>query len=293
MRTHNIFSVVSVCLLATSWSASSHAVVVKIDSFSASGTNSSGAFSFTDNFSDGTPPPCGPGGCAAQPSFYGVNSTNPLPLESGGFLQLDSTNGVSGTTATGEARLNENVYVGGTKSQLLSSGGDISMTGIFTLPTLSGPLPEGYGIRFVDGAPGGGIANQEVLQLQVQWWTGEGSYSPGWYVRYHVQDFFKGTNTTVGAAPVSIPVGTDEISLSLSRAAGSSFFEATYAYGTGGLSGTFGTATSLGTATGFLYQDYVRPGFYAFEAPVPEPETYALMLAGLGLVGWAVRRKRG
>jgi len=26
--------------------------------------------------------------------------------------------------------------------------------------------------------------------------------------------------------------------------------------------------------------------------PVPEPETYALMLAGLGLVGWAARRRR-
>lgn len=27
--------------------------------------------------------------------------------------------------------------------------------------------------------------------------------------------------------------------------------------------------------------------------PVPEPETYALMLAGLGLVGWAARRRKG
>jgi hypothetical protein len=26
--------------------------------------------------------------------------------------------------------------------------------------------------------------------------------------------------------------------------------------------------------------------------PIPEPETYALMLAGLGLVGWAASRRR-
>lgn len=35
----------------------------------------------------------------------------------------------------------------------------------------------------------------------------------------------------------------------------------------------------------------VRPGDVA--APVPEPETYALLLAGLGLVGVAARRRRG
>jgi hypothetical protein len=29
----------------------------------------------------------------------------------------------------------------------------------------------------------------------------------------------------------------------------------------------------------------------AFLAPVPEPQTYALMLAGIGLVGWAARRR--
>ncbi|MDP2811103.1 MAG: FxDxF family PEP-CTERM protein [Rhodocyclaceae bacterium] len=38
-----------------------------------------------------------------------------------------------------------------------------------------------------------------------------------------------------------------------------------------------------------------EPNFASFAhgtAPVPEPETYALMLAGLGLVGWAARRRK-
>lgn len=30
----------------------------------------------------------------------------------------------------------------------------------------------------------------------------------------------------------------------------------------------------------------------AFVTAVPEPHTYAMMLAGLGLLGWAVRRKQ-
>ena len=33
-------------------------------------------------------------------------------------------------------------------------------------------------------------------------------------------------------------------------------------------------------------------GSVNFTAPVPEPETYALMLAGMGVVGWAARRRR-
>ncbi|MCM8595767.1 PEP-CTERM sorting domain-containing protein [Accumulibacter sp.] len=277
------------CLPALLWSNLSHAVVVSVDSFSVSGTNSTGLFSFTDGFGDGTPPPCGPAGCATQPTFYGVNSINPLPAEANGLLQLDSSNGISGVNAGGSARINETVQVGGTKSQLLRTGGAISMTGIFTLPMLSGPLNEGYGIRFIDAAPGGGPSNNQwVLELNVQWWTGNASNSAGWYVRYLTQDFVNGVIQTIDADPVLIPSGADEICLSLRRDASSNQFAAGYAYLTA--AGSCGALTSLGSAQGFVYADYVRGQVLAFETAVPEPETWSLM--GLGLIALVPARRR-
>jgi len=53
-----------------------------------------------------------------------------------------------------------------------------------------------------------------------------------------------------------------------------------------------------GTTAGKAYVNIHTPGTYAsgeirgFLAPVPEPETYALMLAGLGLLGWFAKRRR-
>ena len=52
-----------------------------------------------------------------------------------------------------------------------------------------------------------------------------------------------------------------------------------------------------GVSAGKAYVNIHTPGTYAGGeirgnlAPVPEPETYALMLAGLGVVAWAARRR--
>jgi hypothetical protein len=285
MRRYNIGFIV--CLIAIFWSATSYAVQVSIDLFSIS----SSTLNFTDNFSDGTPPPCGPDGCGPQPTFYGVNSTNPLPAESGGFLQLDSSNGIVGANAGGGARINETVQKAGAISQLdKTTAGAISMTGIFTLSTVSGPLNEGYGIRFIDapsGSPPG--SNQQILELNVQWWTGNVSNPAGFYIRYLVQNFNLDTITTVDADLVNIPQGANEICLSLNRSAGSDNFSASYAYGTNGACS--GTTMSLGSAAGFAYQDFVRGQFHAFDT-VPEPGTWLLMGVGLVALVAAARWRR-
>lgn len=53
----------------------------------------------------------------------------------------------------------------------------------------------------------------------------------------------------------------------------------------------YNTAFDVGTDSGSM--DYiVLDNFTYFPAAVPEPETYAFMLAGLGVVGWAASRRR-
>lgn len=58
-------------------------------------------------------------------------------------------------------------------------------------------------------------------------------------------------------------------------------------------SGTFAMAviSTGGTATGLVHA-YASAQALSPSVPVPEAETYALMLAGLGMVGWMVRRRK-
>jgi hypothetical protein len=86
-------------------------------------------------------------------------------------------------------------------------------------------------------------------------------------------------------------------------------FGALPAASTGSFAGSFSLASTAfnslltGVSTGKAYVNIHTPGTYAggeirgFLAPsgvvaaIPEPETYALMLAGLGAVAWAARRR--
>ena len=56
------------------------------------------------------------------------------------------------------------------------------------------------------------------------------------------------------------------------------------------LLGTYQTVTFTDTTPEFWHG--LTVGVTGLAAPVPEPETYAMMLAGLGLMGFMVRRKK-
>lgn len=65
----------------------------------------------------------------------------------------------------------------------------------------------------------------------------------------------------------------------------------------GGTPTTAFSALTAGAAAGKSYLNIHTSAFgggeiRGFLAPVPEPETYALMLGGLGLIGWAAKRRQ-
>jgi hypothetical protein len=60
---------------------------------------------------------------------------------------------------------------------------------------------------------------------------------------------------------------------------------------------TFNALTLFGNKAGYdnltiFARDVSKTAFEVPTTPVPEPETYAMMLAGLGLVGFMARRRK-
>jgi hypothetical protein len=96
--------------------------------------------------------------------------------------------------------------------------------------------------------------------------------------------------------------GDDQLSLSFFNASGGLIEQVTSASGIG----FFGIINAAGASraqvdfvqgNGFApvddFQTATRPTFEPGPAnPVPEPETYAMLLAGLGLMGFAARRRK-
>lgn len=279
-----------VTAMVCSLSATASDLVVNIDEFS---VTRNGTLLFTDGFANGAPPPSAPdfiGGTA--PATYGVVGSFPPGSESGGKLILNTANGaLTGNAVTEPRRLVAAVLQTSTDStnfiQGFKSDDTLAFTGIFDLTTPAGPLYAGYGLQVGDFQLG---AVQQLAQLAVQYAPNAGTVR----VSYLHQDFVADTITSLGNAAFAPPAGADQIQLTIERPTTTGGFFGSFAYLSGGVLGastTFGNAATL-----FQGEEFVRGRFFASVGlpvtPIPEPETYAMMLAGLGLLGFIARRRQ-
>jgi hypothetical protein len=104
--------------------------------------------------------------------------------------------------------------------------------------------------------------------------VGESSVTANWIGQYNDwvwNNTFHGRHSTFGVTNVT---GFSEITFSVDGGNGAFLFK--------GLP----YENELGIGSSHLYYTYLNP------VPIPEPETYAMMLAGLGMLGFTARRRR-
>jgi len=246
-----------------------------------------------DTFADGSPPPISPYNDAFSASpcqqslpytCYGVTGTFPAGSEDGGKLVLDSSLGGATSNALGDPRLNQraqlttNTDSANTISGLKRNHG-FEVSGIFDL-VVPADNSSGYGIRLEDRTPGYPTTDQVALFVI----RDDGGATE---IRLQDQNFVAATLATIDSMPITGAEG-QRLRLFLTHAADIDVISGAYQFENGGVWG--GRQTFADTATIFDGELWTRAAFNAFQAPIPEPRTYALMLAGLGLVGWQLRR---
>ena len=261
------------------------AATFSIDEFSITRTN--GTLVFRDSFSDGFSPPSAPNFNNGNPGSYFLTGT--AGAETGGKLNLDTSLGAvrdatgrAGQNMVVDARLLTNIDPSDTTNGF-KAGNTFIVNGLFDLSSLPSVPFEGFGIRLSDA--GIGLASSQGddrLDLFVR-------RNPinELVIQFRRVDALNDLVTTFGS--VLLDVGHDQVQLELSKLdVATKTVSASYAYVDGGVVGT--ETTFINTANIFNGEEATRASFRAI-SPVPEPDAYAMMLAGIGLIGWAVRRR--
>lgn len=266
---------------------------------------------YADEFSNGLVPqhliaePVGGGAFAnGSPGLYGLSGLFPAGAEINNRLTLDPSNGALVTNATGVEfmRLGA-VLLTSNNPAVLGPTFDFSVRGRFDLVTPVA-VNDAYGIELNDIFDATNLGNDR-LQLLVRRSTQGDALIQLISQRF---DPAGGTVQFVAAVPFAPPVGTTQLALQLVHVATDP----------GAVQGAFLWVNELGnvydpaamvftnvpvTTAGadqyrtflpggevFKDEGFARGGFLVVQQ-VPEPGTYAMLLAGLGILGWMARRR--
>lgn len=271
-------------------SHSAHALIAEVDTFK---IVRSGVTLFEDTFSDGVAPPAAPGEFATYLFPRGDF------LESNGKLILSPATGPIATNAAGALSSTTRItfstnIVPDDQLTGLKSNHVFSVSATFALLDNT-VAQDSYGIRLTDrdalGLLGLGTSGDDVIELRVN------HGANGRTLQFRRQNFLPGGGITVLGSPAMSPDWFDrfeQVELTLEKTNSNSKEISARARlidaddPNASLTINWPTGT---TATAFNGEDWTRAEIYASQAPIPEPETYAMLLAGLGLVGWQLRRQ--
>lgn len=281
----------TICLAASLFVAvgpAASAFEAKLNSFA---IQKNGATLLLDTFSDGAPPPSADTELATYLYPRGGLS------ESSVFLTMTPALDALAQTATGEsvrfAGATFSTNIGSNGALGLRSNNTLLVRGLFGLA----PLPaigDGYGIRLTDRNQQGlldvGTSGDDVIELGVFRQT-DGIAR----VVFRRQDFLGNAITQYSFQTALLNHSQIELSLTKSNSATNAGIEASYRYirqdGTPTNLFEMAKTDSEGNAIRiFSGEDWTRGEFFAVQA-IPEPETYAMLLAGVGLIGWRLRRR--
>ncbi|MEO6897596.1 MAG: flocculation-associated PEP-CTERM protein PepA [Caldimonas sp.] len=214
--------------------------------------------------------------------FSTVRFTSPTSFTDTGYLAVQSFQLGGTTVIAGGLNSTYGLYFqfsgagmlsGGNPALNVTSGNFTSLD--YTLYGYNGPAAT-FGFDGSDNPTVTGAAGAVALA--------KGSLTPG------------SNQSSVGSSPQS-PSFTSFAGANLSftpTAAGAGFFTSPKTFYNVAVSSFINSPTQVspvaaGFASGFRIAQ--GGGSVNFAAPIPEPETYALLLAGLGAIGWVARRR--
>jgi hypothetical protein len=248
----------------------------------------SGAF-FADPFEDGNPPPSAPNFLSNDsPAQYFVFGAIAADAESAGKLAVDSSLGMLITDAAGVSRRITRATLGTDVTTSTTFGLKRNHSFIaaarFDLVLLQNP-GDAYGVELHDALGPGTLMESTLLIVR----RNSDPTDTNMYLTFLKQDFAAANVPIFSEIVVTPPANANQIALFLRHGTpDTDTITAEYRYANSGT--PLSDLIPLpGASTMFNGETFVRAAFIVVE--VPEPGTYAMLLAGLAMLGWVARRR--